>query len=380
MTTILEGFAGPGGLSEAARMLNLGDTLGIEFKHDACATAIAAGHPRMQADIRSVNPYSYAGVTGWVSGPPCPTYADSGKRTGRTDYDIVLDGATVLGDTINAEIGSPADDAYIAAYRKVRDQRSALVLEALKFAIRLPDLDWLVAEQVPAVEKIWWEFAAELACRDWESAAVVVLRADDFGAPTRRTRVFLLAARNRTLDLDGLPTRAVWGTGRFEEPWTAPAFPYTPFPRLSMATVLGWPAGVRVNTRGGRTTPGGNEFWPGHGPAPSLTGTARSWYRTDLGKPDGYLKPWEAGLLQGFPADYPWQGSRTCQFQQAADSVPPLMGAAVLGTAAGVPWQDAIWSRLSELYGVETGDPDLLRLCDTGRTPREQLDLFGEVA
>lgn len=379
MTRILEGFAGPGGFSESARMLDLGGTLGIELNHDACATATAAGHPRLRADIRSVNPYEHHGVTGWVSGPPCPTYADSGKRTGRADYDTVLDGAAVLGDTVNVEAGTPEDDAYAAAYEQVQDKRSALVLEALKFAVRLPDLEWLVAEQVPAVEKIWWEFAAELAFRDWESAAVVMLRADDFGAPTRRTRVFLLASRSRALDLDGLPTRAVWGTGRFEEPWTAPAFPYTPFPRLSMADALGWPAGVRVNTRGDRKTAGGNEF-PADRPAIALTGRARSWYRTDLGKPDGYLEAWQAGLLQGFPVAYPWQGSRTSRFQQAADSVPPLMGAAVLGIAAGVPWQDAVWDRLGELYSVEPGGPDQLRLCDTDRTPREQLDLFGTAA
>lgn len=379
MTAVLEGFAGPGGFSEAARMLRLGDTVGIEINADACATAAAAGHPRVQSDIRALNPDDHTAVRGGAFGPPCPTYSDAGLQSGRSDYALVLAGSSMLGDSINAVIGSPQEDAYTATYEQVEDERSGLVLEALRFALRLPAVKWLVFEQVPAVERIWWDFAAELACAGWESCTVLALRADDFGAPTRRTRVFLLAARDHAPSLVGLPFRGGWRTGRFIEPHTIAPNLLTPFPLTTMAAALGWPAGVRVNTRGERKTPGGNEF-SADAPAPSLTGKARSWYRTDLGKPDGYLEACQAGLLQGFPADYPWAGSRSSRFQQAADSVPPLMGAAVLGVAAGVPWQGAVWERLHSLYGHTAGDTDRLRVCATGRTPTGQLDLFGEAA
>jgi DNA (cytosine-5)-methyltransferase 1 len=337
-------FAGPGGVDAGASLLGR-DLHGWDLDADACATAAAAGYVRTRASVTDLNPDAMLGVTGAVITPPCPSFSAAGRRTGHDDMPRILDAITLLADSQALRVGS--DTGWRAATASVQDPRSALVCEALRFALRLPHLQWLVCEQVPAVAPLWREIAAEIACvGDFDHAAVVTIAAEDLGVASRRTRTFLLASRHWPPVLEGLPIRSGWTTGRFTPP--AELVPQTgaAFPAPTMADVLGWPAGERVNTRGNRRTSGGNEF-SADGPSWCLTEKARTWQRVSDG---ARLTPVEAGLLVGFGADYPWQGARSKQFLQAADVVAPPVAAAVIGACLGLDWQTPVRAYLARIY------------------------------
>jgi site-specific DNA-cytosine methylase len=62
-----------------------------------------------------------------------------------------------------------------------------------------------------------------------------------------------------------------------------------------------------------------------------LTEKARTWTRESDG---ARLTSSEAGVLNGFPAGFPWSGSRSRQFLQAANVVAPQVAAALLAEVA----------------------------------------------
>ena len=101
--------------------------------------------------------------------------------------------------------------------------------------------------------------------------------------------------RPRDVDTEPAPTMA-FGHDSYRWAWARPS-----------TTVMGDP----------RIAPPGHKGSPADGGPRQMDNAIR-------------LEVWEAGVLQGFRPDYPWQGGRSKQFEQVGNAVPPPVAAAIL--------------------------------------------------
>lgn len=391
---IMDLFAGAGGWDEGLRDLGY-DALGIETDEFACATARAAGHPRLQADIARLHPDELAPVWGLIGSAPCQAYSAAGRKLGRQDQQHVIACARDLA------AGRDTRPAHLAA---CADERSLLTVEPLRWALALRPR-WVAMEQVPPVLELW-ELFAELLGEHGYRSAVGILSAEQYGVPQSRRRAFLIASLDGSVQLPA-PSHRSYNPRRPDE--TAPGEEHL-LPWVSMAQALRWrtprmtyttcqtdggrrPRGlVRPASRPSRTVDTMAGVWTVDRiearvsvgfddrratrrprsvgcPSPTLTSptltssalsgaawTDRRPATTVLSDPRVHkpgarrsrhcphgvdrsgrdavrVTPEQAGVLQGFRRDYPWQGARTRQFRQIGNAVCPPVARAVLGAA-----------------------------------------------
>jgi DNA (cytosine-5)-methyltransferase 1 len=221
---IVDLFAGAGGWDEGLRELGY-SALGIEVDRWACATARAAGHERVEADIAALEPEAFAPVWGLIGSPPCQAYSTAGKGLGRFDKPHVI----ACAHEIAAGHDSRAD--HLAA---CRDPRSMLTVEPLRWAVALRPR-WIALEQVPSVLELWSLFAGLLAGHGYDATAGV-LSAERYGVPQTRKRAYLVASLDGPAELPA-PTHRSYNPRRPDhvreeerdlQPW------------VSMADALGW--------------------------------------------------------------------------------------------------------------------------------------------
>ncbi|MER7204721.1 DNA cytosine methyltransferase [Streptomyces sp. CB01635] len=355
---IVELFRGPGGWAEGLRMLGLAD-IGLEWDAAACRTAHAAGHATIQTDVATYPTAPFKDrIAGLIASAPCQAWSRAGKRGGLADQALVHQAVHDLAHGRDTRAGLLA---------QCQDERSLLAAEPMRWLYDLRP-EWACLEEVPDVLPLFQQYAGIL--RDWGySVWVGILNAADYGVPQTRKRAILLASRIRHVTAPD-PTHAKSPAldlfGGCLAPW------------VSMADALALPSGVTVNTRGDRPkdergrAAGGNEF-SADGPSNALTGRARSWklrsgqgwklpsgdverYERALSEPsftitstasrckwvgDGVeersLTLAEAAILQSFRADHSFYGTRTKQFEQVGNAVPPLLAAHIVSVATGIP-------------------------------------------
>jgi DNA (cytosine-5)-methyltransferase 1 len=107
--------------------------------------------------------------------------------------------------------------------------------------------------------------------------------------------------------------------------------------------IAGIDAGLwEVNLGAAFTTPGDRstsyKFNGAQRPSATVTSQTNAWWITDETKTTIRLTPQDALVLQSFPADYPVTGSKTKQFEQIGNAVPPLLAAHVLAAATGTTY------------------------------------------
>jgi DNA (cytosine-5)-methyltransferase 1 len=359
-------FAGPGGWDEGAAMLGITNVLGVENDDSACQTAELAGHKRLNADIAALDPMlvTRRPVKGLIASPPCPGFSAAGKGLGRKDLEM-LTTAIEIADRV------PMDAILDKVRENQHDARSALTLEPLRWSLALMP-EWISLEQVPSVLPLWQAYAVVLRARGY-SVWVGYVHAEQYGVPQTRKRAVLIASRTKTV----------------HEPTHSRYYPRNPekldegvtkWVTMAEAIQRGMTHRPSMTVTGGGTSTGGAEpfgnaarqgmqreidagrwqvvpaiegeraddiTWPEERPSPTIVGS----YHPEVVAAPGYRKAGdpprqrtpgsvkitveEAGILQSFSPDYPWQGKQGKQFQQVGNAVPPLLAAHILSVPTG---------------------------------------------
>jgi DNA (cytosine-5)-methyltransferase 1 len=335
---------------------------------------------------------------GLIASPPCQAWSMAGKGGGRRDKEHVVRcaGELAAGHDTRAEHAEQCEDPR--SILVVEPLRWALALEPewLAFEQVPPVLElWSMFAQILALKgySTWTGVleAERYGVPQTRERAVLLARRHGAAHPPRPTHQRFVkgqpARGEHTMDGDRLPWVSTaealpWldaelayhlarGEGITERHGDRPGTPVLePAPCISTkARTASWRLANDQRVSGRPGTVGARDD-----DEPSLTVTTRAdlWrlHTNRDQRPDGSRQPastlvfghqlnsigWtvnpdtgaierpihidEAAVLQSFPIDYPWQGSRTKQFEQVGNAVPPLLALHALSAVTGIAIPD----------------------------------------
>ncbi len=388
----LDEFAGPGGWDQGALALGL-RTIGIEHDLTACRTARAAGHARICADVTTVPSRPFRRIRGYIASPPCQAWSSAGNRLGEVDraacHELVDRYAAGVDSLDFHEWADPRSHLVAWPVRRIRELNPEwIALEEVPTVAPL----W---EHIAHVLRGWgysvWTgdlLAADYGVPQTRLRRILMASSTRTIAPPSPTH-----AQHPTEGLfgDALLPWVTWGQALGSGP-DEPAATisgggtssggWEPFANAAYRRRV---LDRRQNSRG----PGGTLYptptMPDTRPAPTLTGkgvgggqlvlrmstqanaavrpttepaptimfgersndariypaghTVRGQKETAATRSE-HSRPitiQEAAILQSFPADYPWQGSKTHQGLQVGNAVPPLLATHILAALTGLP-------------------------------------------
>lgn len=287
----------------------------------------------------------------------------------------------------------PWSDKKVADKARLDAKVACLVLEPARRIVEM-DPEWVALEQVPEVLPLWEVYRDELRNRGW-SVWALVLNAADYGVPQTRRRAILGGSRVRKVsppvpthaespqdeDLfgssmrrwvsmaealgfsDDVVVRSNYNSGtkvngervRAMRLGSEPASTVTSKTGsvkvgrpAAMGDVVQKNGSVRATDQPAATVlasmDNGNTRWVFDRPATTVVGSfspdviAAPGYRTEISRQNapGSVSVSEAGVLQSFPADYDWRGTKSKKFEQVGNAIPPRLAAHVLGSTVGV--------------------------------------------
>jgi DNA (cytosine-5)-methyltransferase 1 len=264
-------FAGAGGASLGMHRAGLELVEAIEWDAVACETHRAA-LPGCPVVCGDVRKWTPPAVEVWWASPPCQPDSTMGRRQGAAD----------------ARDGWP------------------LVFGALDRAPSAPV--WLIAEGVVGLRRRVPGILRQLE-RRFRWAGWRVEDASDYGVPQRRRRAILAAG----------PRPMVWPRP-------------TTLRRVSVQAALGL-SGTLDGGRNSTAHPTQERVRTTDEPAQTIGTRGNLMYTSEDGR-RRRLTVRECAILQGFPEDYPWQGTKTQQYRQVGNAVPPPMAEALVADLA----------------------------------------------